>query len=71
MDREKIREFVEARPFRPFKLMMPSDRELDVPQPEFISLSPVQKNAAIVWHKSGFSEHIDLRWVTSVQTKRH
>lgn len=68
MDRDRIKHFADARPFRPFKLVLPSDRELDVPHPEFISVSPVG-NAAIVWHKNGFSEHIDLRWVVSVRAK--
>jgi hypothetical protein len=36
MEPAKIRQFVEARPFVPFKLVLPSDRELNVPHPEFI-----------------------------------
>jgi hypothetical protein len=37
MDLARIKSFVEARPFMPFKLVLPSDRELKVPHPEFIS----------------------------------
>ena len=68
MDLAKLKRFAEARPFKPFRLVLPSDRELEVPHPEFISIAPAG-NAAIVWHKDGFSEHIDLRWVISVKRK--
>ena len=68
MDLVRIKQFVEARPFRPFKLVLPSDRKLDVPHPEFISISPVG-HAAVVWRKDGVEEYIDLRWVISVKTK--
>jgi hypothetical protein len=75
MEPAKIRHFVEARPFVPFKLDLPSDRELNVPHPEFISISPAG-NGAVVWRRDGIGEHIDLRWVISVKaknsgTKRH
>lgn len=68
MDAAKIKQFLEARPFIPFKLVMPSDREIKVPHPEFMAISPVG-NAAIVWGKGGMDELIDLRWVISLKAK--
>ena len=68
MDPARIRKFLEARPFKPFKLVLPSDRELDVPHPEFMSISPVS-TTAIVWRKNGVEEFLDLRWVISVKAK--
>lgn len=68
MEPAKIRKFLEARPFKPFKLVLPSDRELEVPQPEFMSISPVS-TTAIVWRKNGVEEFLDLRWVISVKAK--
>jgi len=68
MDLATVKRLVEARPFKPFKLVLTSDRRLDVPHPEFISLSPVSPTA-LVWHKDGGGEHVDLRLVVSVKTK--
>ena len=68
MDVARLRQFVAARSFRPFKLVLPSDRKLDVPHPEFISISPAG-NDAVVWRKNGISEHIDIRWIISVKAK--
>lgn len=68
MDPARIRQFLEARPFKPFKLVLPSDRELEVPHPEFMAISPVS-TSAIVWRKNGLEEFLDLRWVISVKAK--
>ena len=68
MDPARIRRFLEARPFKPFKLVLPSDRELEVPHPEFMAISPVS-TSAVVWRKDGIEELLDLRWVVSVKAK--
>ena len=68
MELSIVRSLVESRPFKPFKLVLPSDRAIDVPHPEFISISPTGISA-IVWHKDGGIDHVDLRLVTSVKTK--
>ncbi len=62
-----MKSYAEARPFKPFKLILPSDREIEVPHPEFISISP-QGISAIVWHKDGGADHLDLRLVVSIKT---
>jgi hypothetical protein len=68
MEAERIRRMLEARPFRPFVLLLPSDRKLEVPHPEFMSISP-GGHAAIVWRKDGVEEFFDLRWVVSAREK--
>ena len=68
MELALAKRLAEARPFAPFKLVLPSDRELQVPHPEFIAISP-QGITAVVWHKDGGAEHVDLRLVVAVKTK--
>jgi hypothetical protein len=67
MELALVKSYAEARPFKPFKLILPSDREIEVPHPEFISISP-QGISAIVWHKDGGADHLDLRLVVSIKT---
>jgi hypothetical protein len=67
MELALVKSLVNGRPFKPFKLVLPSDREVDVPHPEFISISP-QGGSAVVWQRDGGIDHIDLRLVVSVKT---
>ena len=67
MDLVTVKRFAEARPFQPFKLVLPNDRKLDVPHPEFIAISP-QGHTAVVWYEDGGGEHVDLRLVVSLKT---
>jgi len=62
-----VKRHVEARPFTPFKLVLPSDREIEVPHPEFISISP-NSPSAVVWYHDGGAEHVDLRLVVGLKT---
>ena len=68
MDLATLKRFAEARPFKPFQLVLPNDRQLDVPHPEFIAISP-QGHAAVVWHPDGGGEHVDLRLVVSLKNE--
>ncbi len=67
MELALVKRLTEARPFTPFRLVLPSDRELAVPHPEFIAISP-QGISAVVWYKDGGAEHVDLRLVVGVET---
>jgi hypothetical protein len=49
---EAIEEALQARPFVPFRLVMPSDRSVPVPHPEFVSIAPGKK-WLLVWKKNG------------------
>ena len=66
MELSIVKSLVEARPFKRFKLVLPSDREVDVPHPEFISISPTGISA-VVWHEDGGVDHVDLRLVVSAK----
>jgi hypothetical protein len=66
MDLATLKRFAQARPFKPFKLVLPNDRKLEVPHPEFIAIAP-QGHAAVVWHEDGGGEHVDLRLVVSLK----
>ena len=60
MELALVKNLTAARPFKPFKLVLPNDREIPIPQPEFISISPSGITAA-VWYKDGGGEWVDLR----------
>jgi hypothetical protein len=66
MELSVVKSLVGARPFKPFKLVLPSDRALEVPHPEFMSISPTGVSA-IVWHRDGGIDHVDLRLVVSAK----
>ena len=67
MELSLVKRFAEARPFTPFRLVLPNDREIEVPHPEFISISPPGVTA-VVWAKDGGGEFVDLRLVVSAKT---
>ena len=49
---EAIEEALHAKPFVPFRLVLPSDRSLPVPHSEFVSVAPNRK-WLLVWNKRG------------------
>jgi hypothetical protein len=66
MELSIVKSLVGARPFKPFKLVLPSDREIVVPHPEFISISPTGVSA-VVWHQDGGIDHVDMRLIVSAK----
>lgn len=61
-----VKSLVGARPFKPFKLVLPSDREIDVRHPEFMSISPTEISA-VVWHHDGGIYRVDVQQVDSAK----
>jgi hypothetical protein len=49
---EAIEEALRAEPFVPFRIILPSDRPVAVPHPEFVSVAPNRK-WLLVWNKRG------------------
>ena len=49
---ETIEEVLETKPFVPFRFVLPSDRAVPVPHPEFVSISPNRK-WILVWNRRG------------------
>ena len=55
---EAITEALNAKPFIPFRLVLPSDRSVSVPHGEFVSIAPNRK-WLLVWNKRGGWSLID------------
>ncbi len=49
---EAIEEALQASAFVPFRLLLPSDRALPVPHPDFVSIAPNRK-WVLVWNRRG------------------
>lgn len=49
---EAIEEALRASPFVPFRLILPSDRPISVPHPDFVSIAP-NRRWLLVWNKRG------------------
>jgi len=69
MDAGQIRELVHAAPFRPFSIVLPSDRVLRVPHPDFISIAP-NRRTLIVWKGNGGGQIIDVEAIVELRTGR-
>jgi hypothetical protein len=66
--RDSLHEAWTARPFRPFALHLPDGRSLDVPHPEFLSISP---NGRLVVVYRGEGAHVvDLLLVSDLEYRR-
>ncbi len=55
---QAIEEALRAEPFLPFQMMLPSDRSVPVPHPEFVSIAPNRK-WLLAWNKHGGWSLID------------
>ncbi|MEY2427833.1 MAG: hypothetical protein QOJ40_718 [Verrucomicrobiota bacterium] len=55
---EAIEEALQARPFVPFRFVLPSDRLVPVPHREFVSIAP-NRRWVLVWNKRGGISWID------------
>ena len=55
---EAMSEALNAKPFVPFRLVLPSDRSVPVPHWEFVSIAPNRK-WLLVWNKRGGWSLID------------
>jgi hypothetical protein len=49
---EALEGALNARPFRPFRIVLPGERSSPVPHPEFVSIAPTRK-WVLVWNKRG------------------
>jgi hypothetical protein len=49
---EAIEQALQANPFDPFRIVMPSDRPIPVPHQDFVSIAPNRK-WLLVWNKRG------------------
>ena len=49
---EAIEEALQAKPFVPFRIVLPSDRTLQVPHEDFVSIAP-NRRWMLVWNRRG------------------
>jgi len=49
---EAIEEALQTKPFVPFRFVLPSDRAVTVPHPEFVSVAP-NRRWILVWNRRG------------------
>jgi len=68
MNRNEIEALHEARPFHPFTIRIGDTRELPVPHPEFLALSP-SEDIAIVFRPDGGFNIVDIELVTDLELK--
>ncbi len=71
---EAIEEALQARPFVPFRVVLPSDRSVPVPHSEFVSIAPNRK-WLLIWNKRGGWKLVDAALVVELAfngtRKRH
>ncbi len=53
-----IADALQARPFVPFRVVLPSDRSVPVPHSEFVSIAPNRK-WLLIWNKRGGWKLVD------------
>ena len=66
MTSERLRQFVRARPFRPFRVVMTNGQVYDVNHPEFLAVSP-RDDTAVVYQDNGDLSVLDVLLMTEVQ----
>ncbi len=69
MDADQIKERLHAAPFRPFAIVLPSDRTIRVPPPDFVSIAP-NRRTLIVWKENGGGQIVDVDAIIELRTGR-
>jgi hypothetical protein len=64
---DDVREAMHAAPFKPFLLCLADGRRVEIPHPDFISLSPSGRTA-FVWGRDNRHHFIDVALVLSIET---
>jgi len=68
MTGDKLRDILNTRPFAPFILHLADGRNITVPHPEFMSLSPSGR-VAHLFESDESSQFIDVMLITSVELR--
>ena len=69
MDADQISERLHAAPFRAFSIMLPSDRIVRVPHPDFVSIAP-NRRTLIVWKANGGGQILDVDSIVELRSGR-
>jgi hypothetical protein len=68
MTPDKVRAYLNADPFRPFVLRLPSGKTVDVPHPDFAAISP-QGRTLVVLHEDETESVVDVMLVEAIETR--
>ena len=68
MTATRVRELLHAVPFKPFRIHLPGNKKIRVPHPDFISLSPSGRTAAVFGLKDEM-HIVDIFLVTALETE--
>src|SRR5689334_4487273 len=66
---ETLQGWANKRPFRPFSLLLPSDRKVKVPHPEFMFFDPSHRYLG-VWDRDGSVGIYDVALVAGIEGPR-
>jgi hypothetical protein len=66
MTMEEFRAPLVGSPFRPFKVVSAEGHEMDVPHPDYVSISP-DGRTAVIWKSRGGHNVVDLLLVTRLE----
>jgi hypothetical protein len=69
MESSVLRNAIDRRPIRPFRLVINSGDKILVPHPEFISFSPNSKSV-IVWDAANAPVWLDLDSISAIDFRR-
>jgi hypothetical protein len=70
---EAIEETLQAKPFVPFRVVLPTERSVSVPHSEFVSVSPNRK-WLLIWNKRGGWKVLDPALIVELSfnaSRRH
>ncbi len=65
---QQLRDAHRAAHFQPFTIHMPDGHALDVPHPEFLSMSPSGRTV-IIYHEDDHFSILDLLLITEIEMK--
>jgi hypothetical protein len=67
MSVQAIDAFLQARPFRPFRLVTASGETYKVPHPEFMTFSPSRRTCNVYARDGEFFSTLDVLTITDIQ----
>ncbi|MEO6785647.1 MAG: hypothetical protein ABI318_05890 [Chthoniobacteraceae bacterium] len=68
MTATRLREFLHAVPFKPFKIHLPSGEKIRVPHPDFVSVSPSGRIANVFGPKDE-TYSLDIFLITALEAE--
>jgi hypothetical protein len=70
MHADEIRKMLQATPFQPFKVYLPSDKSFSVPHPDFAWLTPNGRTLIVAPAGSGGVDMLDVPLIARVEVQQ-